>query len=117
MILLLNESNHIKTINRIRPINIQNLQVFQQYAGILQQKYPDISISGDNFPPGGYRWEKYFHTKIKFPLSGCKLLKLLVFVNFSSFSWFSPHSTLSPSLTWTLPPGRPGCWRTRSTRA
>jgi len=29
--------------------------VFQQYAGILQQKYPDISISGDNFPPGGYR--------------------------------------------------------------
>ena len=32
-----------------------NLQVFQQYAGILQQKYPDLSIRGDNFPPGGFR--------------------------------------------------------------
>ena len=31
------------------------LQVFQQYAGILQQKYPDLSIRGDNFPPGGFR--------------------------------------------------------------
>ena len=29
--------------------------MFQQYAGILQQKYPDIYISGDNFPPSGYR--------------------------------------------------------------
>jgi len=30
-------------------------KVFQQYAGILQQKYPDLSIRGDNFPPGGFR--------------------------------------------------------------
>lgn len=29
--------------------------MFQQYAGILQQKYPDLAITGDNFPPGGYR--------------------------------------------------------------
>ena len=34
---------------------LTNLQVFQQYAGILQQKYPDLSIRGDNFPPGGFR--------------------------------------------------------------
>ena len=34
---------------------LEILQVFQQYAGILQQKYPDLSIRGDNFPPGGFR--------------------------------------------------------------
>ena len=26
----------------------------------MQQKYPDISVSGDNFPPGGYRWVKKY---------------------------------------------------------
>ena len=64
------------------------LQVFQQYAGILQQKYPDISVSGDNFPPGGYRWvdENYKYTStvdlkicrpnICVPCSDCKPLKL-----------------------------------------
>ena len=40
----------------LRPgVNLKILQVFQQYAGILQQKYPDLSIRGDNFPPGGFR--------------------------------------------------------------
>ena len=41
---------------RPRPkVMMEILQVFQQYAGILQQKYPDRSIRGDNFPPGGFR--------------------------------------------------------------
>ena len=40
----------------LRPeVMLEILQVFQQYAGILQQKYPDLSIRGDNFPPGGFR--------------------------------------------------------------
>ena len=30
-------------------------KVFQQYAGMLHQKYPEIAIEGDNFPPGGFR--------------------------------------------------------------
>ena len=38
-----------------REVMLEILQVFQQYAGILQQKYPDLSIRGDNFPPGGFR--------------------------------------------------------------
>jgi hypothetical protein len=31
------------------------VQVFQQYAGMLQQRYPELAVQGDNFPPGGYR--------------------------------------------------------------
>jgi len=58
-------------------------KVFQQYAGILQQKYPDISISGDNFPPGGYRLQA---AQI---VSVCKfLLILMVLASFNPFPFF-----------------------------
>ena len=60
-------------------------KVFQQYAGILQQKYPDISISGDNFPPGGYRWlsatyhDKSWHGTF-FRLHAAQIISILKFI-------------------------------------
>jgi len=44
-------------------------RVFQQYAGILQQKYPDMFISGDNYPPGGFRLQAaQFFSIVKFAI-------------------------------------------------
>jgi len=55
-------------------------KVFQQYAGILQQKYPDMFISGDNYPPGGLRLQAaQFISVIKFALI------LMVLVTFNPF--------------------------------
>jgi len=56
-------------------------KVFQQYAGILQQKYPDMFISGDNFPPGGFRLQAaQFISIVKFAVI------LMVLATFDPFS-------------------------------
>jgi len=55
--------------------------VFQQYAGILQQKYPDLYISGDNFPPGGFRLQAaQFISVLKF------LIIMMVLASFDPFA-------------------------------
>jgi len=32
-------------------------KVFEQYAGILHQKYPNLVIEGDNYPPDPWKWQ------------------------------------------------------------
>jgi len=32
-------------------------KVFEQYAGILHQKYPTLMIEGDNYPPATWKWQ------------------------------------------------------------
>merc|ERR1712080_255931 len=32
-------------------------KVFEQYAGILHQKYPNLMIEGDNYPPTTWKWQ------------------------------------------------------------
>jgi len=70
-------------------------KVFQQYAGILQQKYPDIYISGDNFPPGGFRLQAaQIISIIKF------IVILMVLSSFNPFPFLGQDT---PSwATWML---------------
>lgn len=57
-------------------------KVFEQYAGILQQKYPDLAIQGDNFPPTPWKWQlAQFLGMSKFVIIICVIL------NLNPFQW------------------------------
>ena len=94
------------------------LQVFQQYAGILQQKYPDLSIRGDNFPPGGFRLQAaQILSVIKF------LVIMMVLARWALITSTLDSTKLFSALThlpvWANPPraGLSGSSTTRSTLA
>ena len=92
------------------------MQVFQQYAGIVQQKYPDLSIRGDNFPPGGFRLQTaQILSVIKF---------LVIMMVLARWAWSmiqseSFDSALTPLPVWVnlLRAGLSGCLTTRFTPA
>ena len=93
-----------------------NLQVFQQYAGILQQKYPDLSIRGDNYAPGGFRLQTaQILSVIKF------LVIMMVLARWASSTIQSENvdsaSTRLPVWVNPLQAGLSGCLTTRFTPA
>ena len=93
-----------------------NLQVFQQYAGILQQKYPDLSIRGDNFPPGGFRLQTaQILSVIKFLV----IMMVLARWTLSIIQSLTVDSALTRLLVWVnlLLAGLSGCLTTRFTPA
>lgn len=61
--------------------------MFEQYAHILREKYPDISIFGDNYPPPDWRlWLAQF-------LSGAKLLTIvMILANINVFEWLGQEA-------------------------
>jgi len=66
--------------------------VFEQYAGLLQQKYPNLAIEGDNYPP--LAWKSFLATFLsytKLALIVCILASFNPFVYFgntpSAFAW------------------------------
>lgn len=56
--------------------------MFEQYATMLQDKYPHISIMGDNYPPP--TWKQYIAQILGL---GKILLVLCVVANFNVFEW------------------------------
>ena len=90
-------------------------QVFQQYAGILQQKYPDLSIRGDNFPPGGFRLQAaQILSVIKFLVIMMVLARWALII--STLDSTKLFSALTHLPVWANPPraGLSGSSTTRS---
>nr|CAG4642044.1 EOG090X0DP2 [Eurycercus lamellatus] len=69
-------------------------KVFEQYAVILQQKYPSLAVEGDNFPP------PYYKMKMAQFLGILKMLLILIVV--SGTNVFAYLGLPTPSLwEWT----------------
>ncbi|KAL7648757.1 UNVERIFIED_CONTAM: hypothetical protein RMT77_000669 [Armadillidium vulgare] len=68
-------------------------KVFEQYAGILHEKYPDISIFGDNYPPPD--WRVLFAQ-----ILGIAKLILLGCVLFGLNLWEMMGAITPPWFTW-----------------
>jgi len=69
--------------------------VFEQYSNILREKYPDLTIFGDNYPPPDW---KLWIAQI---LGGAKLLLIVAVVaNINLFEWLGQET---PSwYTWLI---------------
>lgn len=83
-------------------------KVFQQYAGMLHQKYPEIAIEGDNFPPGGFRLQAaQFFSVAKMAIIVMVLASINIFQNIgqptpSWWAWMLENKLYACMMTFFL---------------